>query len=129
MSDEVLLEYEANIEIAPSALSVRSILNATITDVFDTVISFDVGRVELSAGNAEAKSQSSSVPVEAPLLCCGALGVAGTEAPGDAKLNIEGDGAGEGCWGGLDARAAKGSSEDVWAWENAGPGVLDRDVG
>lgn len=109
MSDEVLLEYEAIIDIGASGLSVRLIVNTTVTDVFETVISFDVGRVELSAGNAEAKFQSSSVPAEAPLLCCGGIGVAGVEGLGDAKLNIDGDGAGDGCCGGLDAKAAKGS--------------------
>lgn len=75
------------------------------------MISFDVGRDELSAGNAEAKFQSSSVAVEAPLLCCDGTVVAGVETLGDAKLNMEGDGAGDGCCGGLEAKAAKGSSE------------------
>lgn len=42
------------------------ILNAIVTDDLATVKSLKVGRLELSSGRAEAKSQSSSVV--APLL-------------------------------------------------------------
>ena len=111
ISDDVLLEYDASIDIGASGLSDRLTLNATVTDVFETIISFELGSDVLSAGNAEAKFQSSSATVEAPLLCCDGTVVAGVEILGDAKLNIEGDGAGDGCCGGLDANDAKGSSE------------------
>lgn len=39
------------------------------------------------------------------------------------------DGAGDGCWGGFEASAAKGSGDIGWVCENEGTGVFDREAG
>ena len=62
----VLLEKEARIEIMESSLSGLDTWKTILIEVFETIISFDWGREELSSGRAEAKVQSSSVVV--PLL-------------------------------------------------------------
>lgn len=112
MREDVLFEYDASIDIGDSDLSVRLALNDTVTAVCETTISFEAGKEELSAGRADAKFQSSSVFVDGPLLCWTSVGVEGTGALGEAKLNIDADGAGDGCWGGFEASAAKGSVEE-----------------
>lgn len=65
----VLFEYDADMDIEASGWSERLALNTMVTADLETVISFVVGREELSAGKAEAKFQSSSALAEAPLLC------------------------------------------------------------
>lgn len=93
----VLFEYDAEINIGDSGVSDRLALNKMETSVLETVISFEAGREELSAGRAEAKFQSSSVPVEAPLICWLGWGVVRAGDLRDEKSNMEGDGAVEAC--------------------------------
>lgn len=69
ISEGVLFEYDADIDIGESGLSERVALKTIVTAVFDTIISFEAGKEELSTGSADAKFQSSSAPTKAPLLC------------------------------------------------------------
>jgi hypothetical protein len=127
------------------------ILNAIVTDDLATIRSLKDGRLALSSGRAEAKSQSSSAV--APLLGRSARDGCVVELPrwaDGAKLKMEGEGEalrrfkggafdiGDGCRGGGDPNEAKGSEGrscgDWDGWEacegtNDGPGVDDRDDG
>ena len=116
----VLFEKDAKILTTEPLLSGLESLKQIVTEVFDTVNSFEVGRFVESSGSAEVKFQSSSF--DAPLLC----GVSDWEL-GDfggwadvPKLKIE-DGADDGrfcglekgadCCGAGDDKMAKGSDE------------------
>lgn len=46
MREEVLFEYDAKIDIGASDLSIRLALNTTVTEVLETVISFEEGMAE-----------------------------------------------------------------------------------
>ena len=62
----VLLENEARIDTSESLLPGLDTWKAILTDVFETIRSFEGGREVLSSGKAEVKFQSSST--DAPLL-------------------------------------------------------------
>lgn len=68
----VLLEKYAWIAIIESLLTSLDNLKEMLTEVFDTIKSLVLGKVPVSSGSAEVKSQSSSA--DAPLLCRGGLG-------------------------------------------------------
>ena len=65
----VLLEKRASIPIVEPFLSGLDTSKEMLTPVFDTSKSLVIGKLALSSGSAEVKSQSSSADV--PLLCWG----------------------------------------------------------